>query len=314
MENCSENHLSSFLESKYHKWKPHATTIDKANGYGQSIYERPAPFGITVDHNKTILIAYWGIHCIVRWEWQTNKGTVIAGGNERGNRMDQLNGPTDVIVDKHNHSIVIADLGNRRVIRWFDQSQSNQQIIIDNIHCWGLAMDKEEFLYVSDNEKHEVRRWKEGEREGTLVAGGNGQGCQLNQLSGPTYLFVDDEQSVYVSDPWNHRVMKWRKGAKEGVIVAGGNGEGNSSNQLSCPKGVVVDRWRQIFVVDAINHRVMRWCEGEREGEIVVGGLGYGQRSDQLNNPFGLSFDGEGNLYVADCWNDRIQKFDLISS
>ena len=34
-------------------------------------------------------------------------------------------------------------------------------------------------------EKNEVRRWKIGETKGTIVAGGNGQGNQLNQLSYP---------------------------------------------------------------------------------------------------------------------------------
>ena len=32
--------------------------------------------------------------------------------------MDQLNRPTDVIVDKKNDSLIICDQGNRRVVRW----------------------------------------------------------------------------------------------------------------------------------------------------------------------------------------------------
>ncbi|CAF5182116.1 unnamed protein product, partial [Rotaria magnacalcarata] len=88
------------------------------------------------------------------------------------------------------------------------------EILIDNIHCWGLAMDEQRYLYVSDVTKHEVRRYKLGEKNGTLVAGGNGKGSDLNQLNGPTYLFVDRDYSVYVSDYSNHRVMKWTKGAK----------------------------------------------------------------------------------------------------
>ena len=76
-----------------------------------------------------------------------------------------------------------------------------------------------ENLYVSDWMKDEVRRWKIGDKEGTIVAGGNGKGNNLNQLNVPTYIFVDQDYSVYVSD-WfsNHRVMKWMKGAKEGIV------------------------------------------------------------------------------------------------
>ncbi|CAF1503403.1 unnamed protein product [Adineta ricciae] len=297
---------------KYLKWKQQATTV--AGGNGNQFNQLSSPYGISVGQNKTIIIADYGNDRVVRWEWQAKKGTIVAGGKGRGNRTDQLHSPRDVIVAKDNQSIIIVDYSNRRVIRWFDQSPLNQQILINDIDCYGLAMDKEGYLYVSDVRKQEVRRWKEGESQGTIVAGGNGLGNRLNQLKWPSYLFVDDEQSIYVSDHGNHRVMKWRKDAKEGSIVAGGNREGNSLNQLWHPEGVIVDRWGQIYVADLGNNRVMRWREGDKEGGIVVGGNGYGQRLDQLSYPTGLSFDDEGNLYVADCGNDRIQKFDLILS
>ncbi len=41
------------------------------------------------------------------------------------------------------------------------------------------------YLYVSNCEKHGVRRWKMGETERTIVAGGNGQGNRLDQLDTP---------------------------------------------------------------------------------------------------------------------------------
>ncbi|CAF4240878.1 unnamed protein product [Adineta steineri] len=225
--------------------------------------------------------------------------------------MDQLNQPKDMIVDQQNHSIIIADYENRRVIQWLNQKQ---QILVHNIDCLGLAMDKHGFLYVSDYEKNEVRRWKMGEynNEGIVVAGGNGNGNRLNQLHVPSFIFVDEDQSIYVSDCNNHRVMKWIKDAKEGIVVAGGNGKGRNLNQLSTPEGVIVDDLGQIYVADSENHRVMRWCEEKEEGEIVVGGNGQENQSSQFNCPCGLCFDDDGNLYVADSENDRILKFEII--
>ena len=114
--------------------------------------------------------------------------------------MDQLNQPTDVIVDKKNNSLIICDHGNKRVIRWSLQNNQNQQIIISDINCFGLTMDNNGDLYVSDYVKNEVRRWKIGDKNGTIVAGGNGEGNNLNQLNYPTYIFVDQDYSVYVSD------------------------------------------------------------------------------------------------------------------
>ncbi|CAF4295072.1 unnamed protein product, partial [Adineta steineri] len=247
---------------------------------------------------------------IVEWKWDAKKGQTVAGGNREGSRINQLNSPTDMLVSPQNHSIIIADRGNRRVIRWFNHSQ---QILIENIDCYGLAMDKKGFLYVSDHGKNDVRRWKMGEyNEGDIVAGGNGNGNQLNQLNCPTFIFVDEDQSVYVSDYNNHRVMKWRKDAKEGTIVAGANGEGGNLNQLYHPQGIIVDDGGQIYVADSGNHRAMRWCEGKEEGETIVGGNGPGNQSNQLNGTNGLTFDDEGNLYIADSWNSRIAKFEII--
>ncbi|CAF4177456.1 unnamed protein product, partial [Rotaria sordida] len=166
-------------------------------------------------------------------------GQVVAGGNGKGNRLDQLNCPTDVLIDKETDSLIICDLGNDRVVRWSRRSGTTQgEILIDNILCWGLAMDDQRYLYISDNVRGEVRRYQIGDQNGAIVAGSNGEGDGLNQLNFPIYIFVDQQQTVYVSDTRNHRVMKWNKGAKEGIIVAGGQGEGNALTQLYYPFGL----------------------------------------------------------------------------
>ncbi|CAF4181804.1 unnamed protein product, partial [Rotaria sordida] len=166
-------------------------------------------------------------------------GQVVAGGNGQGNRLDQLDHPSDVLIDKETDSLIICDWNNRRVVRWSRRSGTTQgEILIDNIRCYGLAMDDQRYLYISDYVKHEVRRYQMGDKNGTIVAGGNGKGAGLNQLNYSTYIFVDQQQTVYVSDCDNHRVMKWNKGAKEGIVVAGGQGEGNALTKLSYPNGL----------------------------------------------------------------------------
>ncbi|CAF1384465.1 unnamed protein product [Adineta steineri] len=294
----------------YNKWKQNAITVAGGNGKGQELNQLYSPYGIFIDKNKNIFVADFENHRVIEWKYNAKQGQIIADKNNRENRTSQLGTPTDVIVDQQNHSIIIADYMDKQVIQWLDQ---NLEIRIHNINCFGLAMDKHGFLYVSNWAKNEVRRWKMGEYDkGIIVAGGNGQGDQLYQLNSPTYIFVDEHQSVYVVDRDNHRVVKWRKDAKEGTIVAGGNRQGRNLNQLSSPAGVIVDDLGQIYVADSRNNRVMRWCEGKEEGEIVVGGNGEGNQSNQLNYPRDLSFDNERNLYVADEWNHRIQKFEII--
>ena len=259
-----------------------------------------------------MIVADWGNHRIVEWKRGDTSGRVLAGGHGRGDRPDQLNYPTDVLVDRETDSLIICDRGNRRVTRWSRGSGTGSgETIVDNIACWGLAMDDEGALYVTDIEKHEVRRYRQGETSGTVVAGGNGTGDGLHQLNYPRYVCVDGEHAVYVSDYENHRVMKWVKGAKEGIVVAGGQGQGKKLTQLSGPHGVRVDAAGTVYVADYGNDRVMRWCRGATQGTVVVGGNGRGEGANQFNGPTGLSFDRQGNLYVADYYNNRVQRFSI---
>nr|ACD54679.1 NHL repeat protein-like protein [Adineta vaga] len=247
--------FEKLIRVQFNKWKQTATTVAGGNGRGDKLDQLNNPCGIFIDKNNNIFIADDLNHRIVEWKLNENQGRIVAGGNGRGNRIDQLYYPSNVIMDKQNQSLIIDDRANSRVIRWF-LNQNQQEILIENIDCVGLTIDKYGFLYVFDYEKNEARRWKIGEekgKEGKLVAGGNGKGNQPI-VNSARFIFVDDEQSIYVSDYDDHRVMKWKKDANEGIIVAGGKGRGNNLSQLDGPHGLIVDNFGQIYVADCFNH------------------------------------------------------------
>ena len=233
-------------------------------------------------------------------------GTIIAGGSKSGNQADQLTRPTCIVLDKKTNSLIISDRGNRRVVRWLCENAMVGQTIIPNMDADGLALDNAGYLYISDRNKHEVRRWRIGDSTGVIVAGGNEVGDRLDQLNDPRHIFVDENHSIYISNRKNHRVMKWTKDAKEGIVVAGGHGMGNSLMQLHGPEGIVVDPSGTVYVADHNNHRIVQWSEGDTQGSIIIDG-------NQLRHPVGLSFDEQGNLYVADMSNHRVQKFPIHS-
>ncbi|CAF2792280.1 unnamed protein product [Rotaria sp. Silwood2] len=296
------------------KWIHDGVTVAGGNGAGSELNQLHNPWDLYVDGEQTIYIAEFKNHRIVEWKCGATTGRVVAGGNGEGNHSDQLCGPTSMIIDKQGDSLIICDYRNKRVVRWLRQNGTNGETIISNIGCLGLTMDDDGFLYIADYEKDEVRRYRIGDNQGTVVAGGKGQGNGLNQLSNPRYVAVDRDHSVYVSDYNNHRVMKWMKGAKQGIVVAGGQGEGNSLTQLSNPCGIVVDQSATIYVADNGNSRIMRWSQGATQGSIIIGGNGSGSQSNQLSCPIGLSFDRDGNLYVSDQKNHRVQKFHVDRS
>ena len=168
------------------------------------------PFGLCVDDDQTIYVADFNNRRIVEWRNGAKSGRTIAGGNGEGKMTNQLNAPTDVIVDKKSDSLIICDSGNRQVMRCARQNDEPAEIIISNIDCYGLTMDDDGYLYISDSIKDEVKRWRIGEKNGIVVAGGHGKGDRLDQLNRPTYLCVDhQDRSLYVVDQSNSRVMKW---------------------------------------------------------------------------------------------------------
>ena len=88
-------------------------------------------------------------------------------------------------------------------------------------------------------------RWKQN---GITIAGGNGQGNEINQLSNPLGLYVDDDENVYVADQSNHRIVKWNSGATSGQVVAGGNQQGSGAHQLYDPFDVIIDKERDSLI------------------------------------------------------------------
>ncbi len=109
----------------------------------------------------------------------------MAGENKEGNENIQLNQPVNVMVDKENDSLIICDIGNRRVVRQTRQNDRNEETIISNIVCWDLIVGTDGYFYIPDVHKQQVRRWKMGEINGIMVVGGNERGHRLDQLTQP---------------------------------------------------------------------------------------------------------------------------------
>ncbi|CAF2157805.1 unnamed protein product, partial [Rotaria magnacalcarata] len=87
-------------------------------------------------------------------------------------------------------------------------------------------------------------------QNGVTVAGDNGSGGAINQLSGPEGIFVDDNQTVVIADYWNHHIMQWKNGdTTNGQIVAGDNGQGNGLHQLNHPSDVLIDKETDSLII-----------------------------------------------------------------
>ena len=142
------------------------------NGQSTGTHELGNPYGICIDDDQVIYIADSSNDRIVKCNYSTKHSQVVAGGNGKGDRSDQLNCPTDVIVDRDKSGLIICDYKNRRVVRWPLLAGTRGEILISQIDCHGLAMDKNGFLYVTDYKMNEVRRYQIGQSRGIVIAGG----------------------------------------------------------------------------------------------------------------------------------------------
>ena len=170
-----------------------------------------------------------------------------------------------------------------------------------------VFIDSNDNIYVADSQNYRVIKFASGASKGVVVAGGNGQGSALNQIS-PGGVQVDSSGAVYVSDSQNYRVMKWTPDATEGIVVAGGNGSGSNLNQIQATS-IFLDSSENLYVVDEMNGRVMKWEPGATEGTVVAGGNGNGSDLNQLDNPGDVFIDSNDNIYVSDMLNNRIVKW-----
>lgn len=235
----------------------------------------PYPGGVARDAAGRVFVADTFNSRIVRFDPGSTVGTVVAGATgtgttNAGSGLDRLANPSKIAIDPAGNLLVV-DTGNDRVLRYPGTTTA------------GVA--------------------------GTVVAGGNGRGSGLSQLSLPVGLALDTAGNLYVADTLNSRVVRWAPGATAGTVVAGSTaGGGSGLDRLNRPAGVAVSPDGSVHVADTQNHRVVRWAPGAAAGVLVAGGT-RGSAADQLNLPADVTVDPDGAITVADRENGRLIRF-----
>ena len=174
---------------------------------------------------------------------------------------------------------------------------------------YGVCMNPQGQLMISDQQNHRIVRWTPGAHTGTRILGITGlAGMGPDMLNLPAGLFLDSKGFLFIADRNNHRIQRWVSGSLFSQTVAGGYGGGSQLNQLNNPGDVFVDAYGAVYVSDYVNHRVVMWSHGIPEGQQLLG-------SNLVNSPRGIHMDTLGNIYVMnDGWgNLRSYKKETLS-
>ncbi len=162
--------------SRIMKYAPGSTTgvvVAGGNNMGSGANQLNNPFGVWVDNNGYLYVADGGNNRIQKFppgSTGTTNGITVAGGNNWGTALNQLNAPNNVYVDG-NGNIYVSEGNSSRILMFPPNSSSATY--------------------------------------GTLLVGKHGHGSAPNQLSSPWGVFVDNNGNLYVGDESNRRVQKF---------------------------------------------------------------------------------------------------------
>jgi len=187
---------------------------------------------------------------------------------------------------------------------------------------WGIALDPDGNLFISDNGNLRVRRVSASSGNISTVAGNGQGGTPLNgsatssPLRGPFGITTDDQGNVIFTDGGAGLVLRINT---SGVLsrVAGGaatnTGDGSATGvSLDFPVSVSRDpQSGAYYVAEFGNHRI-RQIDGFNirtiAGRIRYAGDGGPAQAAVLNSPNDIAVDTAGATYIADPTTFRIRK------
>jgi sugar lactone lactonase YvrE len=156
-------------------------------------------------------------------------------------------------------------------------------------------------IYTCDIRFNGVIKWKYYSEEGELVAGGNGNEDQFNQLASLRDVIIDKKNnSLIICDRNNQQVVRWslRNGTNKQIIIS----------NIDC-NGLAIDNDGDLYISELNNDQVTRWETEDTNGTIVAGRNERGNHFNQLDRPTYLFVDQNHSVYISDTANHRVMKW-----
>lgn len=219
------------------------------------------PRDIHIDSLNNLYVADSGNNRILKINLQYNTGSNVAGGNGRGNLLNQLNYPRFFALSKSGNLFISDNSDTNRIVKWNANSLEGTKIIdgkmmdISYFNPTAIYLDKNENLYFGAN--YAIYKLPFNTKVPILAAGTSSYGSGNSNINYATGIVVDDEENIYFLD--NNQVKKWAKNAKSAITIIGDVNGGNRSDQLSNPIGMKFDRDGNIFISDTYNHRIQKF-------------------------------------------------------
>ena len=257
-------------------------------------------------------------------------------------RMVATTSSGELVVSEFGKVSIISRDGER--IMSIDTTSVRSGIRRYKLNPWGVAVDEDSNIYVTDWESHRLSKFNS---DGKLVKSVGGEGGRTGQFDRPHGIALSQDNKLFVCDSNNDRIQVFDTNMKF-VLSFGkaGSGEG----KMSVPYDLTFDPAGSVYVADSGNNRVQVFSQngtylrtfgvygsgpGElshpvgihvdhdhvyvaeggnhrisafnRSGAFITSFGRWGSGEGELWHPYGITTDQDGFLYVCDCLNNRIQ-------
>ena len=296
------------------------------------------------DQGALYFTADW-IDEVKRYDVSKINGTVVAGGNGRGNALNQLDQPTAIAVDR-DYSVYVCDVGNSRIMKW--TKDAVEGIVIadrqDVDFLAGIFIDSLGTLYAIGG-LDKVMRWPKGKTEGETIVGGRCSATEEHQIFSPYSFAFDPNGNLYVAHWGSQRtVQKFELLADQktcedtstfqpfhfscSAACPNITGDSRWSHQttritaipgtytphtsVGAPVGLCLDQEGDtVYIADQNNDRIIESNFGSVGScgiEVVAGGRGRGDENNQLFGPRHVIVDRD-SLVICDYYNRRVMRW-----
>ena len=185
---------------------------------GETIISNILCHGLTMDDRGFLYVSDREKHAVVRWrEGDAQALVVVAGGNKQGDRINQLNTPSFIFVDR-NYSLYVSDALNHRVMKWVENAKEGSvaaggrgegKNLTQVVYPQGVVVDQFGTVYVVDAANHRIMSYRQGKNSGRVLVDGDVAAARPSYLSHPMGLSFDVHGNLYVVDMANHRVRRY---------------------------------------------------------------------------------------------------------
>ena len=202
------------------------------------------------------------------------------------------------LVLSESYKISVIDRRGER-IRSIDTTSVRSGIRRYKLDPWGVAVDEDRNIYVTDVESHRLSKFNS---DGKLVKSVGGEGGRTGQFVHPRGIALSQDNKLFVCDSNNHRIQVFDTNLK--FVFTFGK-EGRGEGEMSGPYDLTFDPAGSVYVADSNNHRVQVFSQnGTYLRTFGVRGSGPGE----LSYPRGIHVDHD-HVYVAEGGSDHISIF-----